>query len=127
MPEHCCTLLLLSYLESSQKSKYHYCNVTEKAESFESFSDQFFLQCLSAKYRTGPSLLSIPAICWAVTICICLGNQVGKKQSEQILIFVKFYELNTFAGGLDAVLALPGAGDLQGGFKQNLSLGKNQL
>ena len=81
MPEHCCTLLLLSYLGSSQKSKYHYCNVTEKAESFESFSDQFFLQCLSAKYRTGPSLLSIPAICWAVTICICLGNQVGKNNA----------------------------------------------
>jgi len=57
-------------------------------------------ECLRAKYRLGPSLLATPAICWAVTICICLGNQ--------------FYELNTFAGGLDAVLALPGAGDLQG-------------
>jgi len=57
-------------------------------------------ECLRAKYRLGPSLFATPAICWAVTICICLGNQ--------------FYELNTFAGGLDAVLALPGAGDLQG-------------
>jgi len=66
-------------------------------------------ECLSAKYRTGPSLLSIPAICWAVTICICLGNQ--------------FYELNTFAGGLDAVLALPGAGDLQGSAAIGLRVG----
>ena len=48
-----------------------------------------------------------------------LPRQPGwEKQCEQIQIFVKFYELNTFAGGLDAVLALPGAGDLQGGFKQ---------
>ena len=29
-------------------------------------------------------------------------------------VLLKFYELNTFAGGLDAVLALPGTEDLQG-------------
>ena len=36
-------------------------------------------KCLRTKYATGPSLMSTPAICWAVTICICLGNQVGNK------------------------------------------------
>jgi len=66
-------------------------------------------ECLRAKYRTGPSLLATPAICWAVTICICLGNQ--------------FYELNTFAGGLDAVLALPLAGELQGSAAIGLRVG----
>jgi len=66
-------------------------------------------ECLRTKYATGPSLMSTPAICWAVTICICLGNQ--------------FYELNTFAGGLDAVLALPGTEDLQGGAAIGLRVG----
>jgi len=57
-------------------------------------------QCLQVKYKNGRSLWNTAIICWVVVTSIYLGNQ--------------FYELNTFAGGLDAVLAMPGASSLTG-------------
>ena len=57
-------------------------------------------QCLQIKYKNGMKLCNTAIICWIVVTSIYLGNQL--------------YELNTFAGGLDAVLAIPGASDLTG-------------
>ena len=57
-------------------------------------------QCLQIKYQNGKKLWNTAIICWVVVTSIYLGNQ--------------FYELNTFAGGLDAVLAIPGASELTG-------------
>ena len=57
-------------------------------------------QCLQIKYQNSKKLCNTALICWVVVTSIYLGNQ--------------FYELNTFAGGLDAVLAIPGASELTG-------------
>ena len=57
-------------------------------------------QCLQIKYKHGMKLYNTALICWIVVTSIYIGNQ--------------FYELNTFAGGLDAVLAIPGASELTG-------------
>jgi len=57
-------------------------------------------QCLQVKYSKGRTLWGTAIICWVVVTSIYLGNQ--------------FYQLNTFAGGLDAVLAMPGASQLTG-------------
>ena len=55
-------------------------------------------QCLQMKYQHGRTFYGTAIICWLVVTSIYLGNLL--------------YELNTFAGGLDAVLALPGASEL---------------
>jgi len=57
-------------------------------------------QCLQVKYSAGRTVWGTAIICWVVVTSIYLGNQ--------------FYQLNTFAGGLDAVLAMPGASHLTG-------------
>ena len=66
-------------------------------------------QCLQIKYQNGKKLWNTAIICWVVVTSIYLGNQ--------------FYELNTFAGGLDAVLAIPGASDLTGNSAVGLRVG----
>ena len=66
-------------------------------------------QCLRIKYQNGRKVCGIALICWVVVTSIYLGNQ--------------FYELNTFAGGLDAVLAIPGASELTGHSAVILRLG----
>ena len=66
-------------------------------------------QCLQIKYQNGRKICGIALICWVVVTSIYLGNQ--------------FYELNTFAGGLDAVLAIPGASELTGHSAVILRLG----
>ena len=48
-------------------------------------------------------------ICWIVSACVCVGNTL--------------LHANCWAGGLDAVLALPGADDLEGGSEIALRVG----
>lgn len=50
-------------------------------------------QCLRVKYRHGPKILGTAVVCWAVAISVFLGNTL--------------YECNNWAGGIDAVFALP--------------------
>ena len=58
-------------------------------------------QCLRVKYKSGAKMYNTAVICWFVAIAVFLGNTL--------------YECNNWAGGIDAVLALPGANDLEGG------------
>jgi len=56
-------------------------------------------QCLRAKYRhTTVKLYDSAIICWVVAVCVTLGNTL--------------YECNNWAGGIDAVMSMPGASDL---------------
>lgn len=50
-------------------------------------------QCLRVKYRHGPKIVGTAVVCWAVAISVFLGNTL--------------YECNNWAGGIDAVFALP--------------------
>merc|ERR1719450_1545830 len=50
-------------------------------------------QCLSTKYEESPKLHSTAVICWLVAASIYLGNLL--------------FECNNFAGGVDAVMAMP--------------------
>ena len=52
-------------------------------------------QCLRHKYRATPALADTAVICWLVAASIFLGNLL--------------FECNNFAGGVDAVMAMPGA------------------
>ena len=50
------------------------------------------------KYRHTAKLYNTAIICWLVAISVTIGNT--------------FYELNCWAGGIDAVMSLPGASEL---------------
>jgi len=66
-------------------------------------------QCLRVKYKSGAKIYNTAVICWFVAIAVFLGNTL--------------YECNNWAGGIDAVLALPGANDLEGGAMVGLRVG----
>jgi len=51
-------------------------------------------QCLRVKYRNGAKLFDTAVICWLVTVFVFFGNTL--------------YECNNWAGGIDAILAIPG-------------------
>jgi hypothetical protein len=48
-------------------------------------------------------------ICWVVSACVCVGNTL--------------LQANCWAGGLDAVLAIPGANELEGAAEVGLRVG----
>ena len=66
-------------------------------------------QCLRIKYRDTPSLYNTAVVGWVVTGSVCVGNTL--------------YECNCWAGGIDAVLAVPGAAQLTGGSMTGLRVG----
>ena len=51
-------------------------------------------QCLRVKYRHTYKILGTTFVCWIVAVGVFLGNT--------------FYQLNCWAGGIDAILAIPG-------------------
>ena len=51
-------------------------------------------QCLRVKYAHTYGLLNTALICWVVATCVWLGNT--------------FYETNNFAGGIAAIMLIPG-------------------
>jgi len=51
-------------------------------------------QCLRVKYRHGAKLYDTAVICWLVAVFVFFGNTL--------------YECNNWAGGIDAILAIPG-------------------
>ena len=55
-------------------------------------------QCLRRKYEHTFKIFNTALICWVVAITVTLGNTL--------------YECNNFAGGIDAVMSLPGATSL---------------
>jgi len=56
-------------------------------------------QCLRVKYRHTAKLYNTAIICWVVAIMISIGNTL--------------YEANCFAGGIDAIMGIPGADQLE--------------
>ena len=66
-------------------------------------------QCLKIKYASGRTIYQTAVICWVVSACVCVGNTL--------------LQANCWAGGLDAVLAIPGTEDLQGGAEVGLRVG----
>ena len=52
---------------------------------------------MRVKYRNGAKIYDTALICWMVGISVFFGNTL--------------YECNNWAGGIDAILALPGASD----------------
>jgi len=50
-------------------------------------------QCLRVKYKSGAKLYDTALVCWLVAGLVCVGNTL--------------YECNNWAGGIDAVFALP--------------------
>ena len=58
-------------------------------------------QCLRTKYRHTAKLYNSAIICWVVAISVTLGNTL--------------YECNNWAGGIDAVMSMPGASDYDSG------------
>ena len=61
-------------------------------------SGQSLGQCLNAKYQHMTKVYNTAIICWLVAGSVFFGNML--------------YECNNFAGGVDAVMAMPGASDL---------------
>jgi len=51
-------------------------------------------QCLRVKYRHGAKLYDTAVVCWLVAVFVFFGNTL--------------YECNNWAGGIDAILAIPG-------------------
>ena len=51
-------------------------------------------QCLRVKYRHGAKIYDTAVICWLVSFSVFVGNTL--------------YECNNWAGGIDAILAIPG-------------------
>ena len=66
-------------------------------------------QCLRAKYESSLVILNTAVICWLVAASIFLGNLL--------------FECNNFAGGVDAVMAMPGARALSDSGLLGLRLG----
>jgi len=56
-------------------------------------------QCLRVKYRHTAKLYNTAIICWVVAIMVSIGNTL--------------YEANCFAGGIDAIMGIPGADQLE--------------
>ena len=54
-------------------------------------------QCLRTKYRHTAKIYNSAIICWVVAGCVILGNTL--------------YECNNWAGGIDAVMSMPGASE----------------
>jgi len=52
-------------------------------------------QCLRVKYRHGAKIHDTAVVCWLVAVFVFFGNTL--------------YECNNWAGGIDAVFAIPGA------------------
>jgi len=52
-------------------------------------------QCLRVKYRHGAKIYDSAVICWLVGVSVFFGNTL--------------YECNNWAGGIDAILAIPGS------------------
>eukprot|EP00088_Acartia_fossae_P052510 TRINITY_DN5933_c0_g1_i2.p1 TRINITY_DN5933_c0_g1~~TRINITY_DN5933_c0_g1_i2.p1 ORF type:complete len:522 (-),score=114.63 TRINITY_DN5933_c0_g1_i2:342-1907(-) len=52
-------------------------------------------QCLRVKYRHGAKIYDTAVICWLVGVSVFIGNTL--------------YECNNWAGGIDAILAIPGS------------------
>ena len=52
-------------------------------------------QCLRVKYRHAAKIYDTALICWLVGVSVFIGNTL--------------YECNNWAGGIDAILAIPGA------------------
>lgn len=57
-------------------------------------------QCMRVKYEGVARMFGASAICWAVAASVFIGNTL--------------YEVNNWAGGVDAVLAFPGAAEIGG-------------
>lgn len=55
-------------------------------------------QCLRRKYEHTVKLYNTALICWVVAICVTIGNTL--------------YECNNWAGGIDAVMSMPGTANL---------------
>eukprot|EP00092_Neocalanus_flemingeri_P007784 GFUD01008404.1.p1 GENE.GFUD01008404.1~~GFUD01008404.1.p1 ORF type:complete len:574 (-),score=113.54 GFUD01008404.1:1319-3040(-) len=51
-------------------------------------------QCLRVKYRHGAKIYDTAVVCWLVAVLVFFGNTL--------------YECNNWAGGIDAILAIPG-------------------
>ena len=51
-------------------------------------------QCLRVKYKNGAKIYDTALVCWLVAGLVCVGNTL--------------YECNNWAGGIDAILAIPG-------------------
>jgi len=54
-------------------------------------------QCLRVKYKNGAKIYDTALVCWLVAGLVCIGNTL--------------YECNNWAGGIDAVFALPELSD----------------
>ena len=61
------------------------------------------------RYKHGLTVFNTALICWIVSACVCVGNTL--------------LQANCWAGGLDAVLAIPGADELVGGAEVGLRVG----
>ena len=66
-------------------------------------------QCLRTKYRNGLTLYDTPLVGWLVTGSIFIGNTL--------------YQCNSWAGGIEAVLAVPGASEVNGSGMIGLRVG----
>jgi len=67
-------------------------------------------ECLREKYRhTNYKLWDTALFCWLVAILVIVGNT--------------FIEVNCWAGGMDAILAIPGATELEGASAVGLRVG----
>ena len=66
-------------------------------------------QCLRTKYAHTKQLYNTAILCWVVAGSVVVGNTL--------------YECNNWAGGIDAVLSIPGAADLEGSAAVGLRVG----
>jgi len=66
-------------------------------------------QCLRIKYQNSTKVYNTAILCWVVAGSVILGNTL--------------YECNNWAGGIDAVMSIPGASDLTGSAAVGLRVG----
>ena len=66
-------------------------------------------QCLRVKYRHTTKVFNTAIICWVVATLVIIGNTL--------------IEANCWAGGIDAIMAIPGASQLQGSAAVGLRVG----
>jgi len=66
-------------------------------------------QCLRIKYRNTAKVYNTAILCWVVAGSVILGNTL--------------YECNNWAGGIDAVMSIPGASKLEGSSAVGLRVG----
>ena len=66
-------------------------------------------QCLRVKYRHSTKLFDTAIICWVVAALVIIGNTL--------------IEANCWAGGIDAIMAIPGATELEGPSAVGLRVG----